>query len=75
MKSLITTGFQFFQNNNSICQWLLKSLPEIITRSFSVNLVTELRGASVLGKHSDCFIIIRWPITSFVYQLYCKNGN
>ena len=45
-----------------------KFLESLLARSFRINLFFALWCPSGLGKHSDCFMIIRWPINWFVYQ-------
>ena len=42
---------------------------DMIAGSFRVKLFIEWWCAEDLGKYSGCFMIIRWPISWFVYQV------
>ena len=41
---------------------------KLTTDSFRVSLFIDLRCPWNLGKRSGCFMIIKWPISWFVYQ-------
>ena len=44
------------------------NIESIIAGSFKGGLFIELDDAEDLGKRYGCFMIIRWPISWFVYQ-------
>ena len=41
---------------------------QLFAGSFRVSLFIDLGSPSDLGNNSGCFMIIRWPVSSFLYQ-------